>query len=163
MFGLFWITFGNAHEHWLLIGVADNVTALDDYYDAPEPSMFVKIMSWILFFGFMWFVIDFADTMLKDAIKKEDAKQQVQDDQRQAAYKELISKERNLVQCYQDGKVFVTYLAGHIEPNCETIKRGKHDIYTTCNQAITFTIIDSNTNITVGIANCQVTELAPLD
>lgn len=33
MFGLFWITFGNAHEHWLLIGVADNTTALDDYYD----------------------------------------------------------------------------------------------------------------------------------
>lgn len=133
------------------------------YNHNQQPSFLVVAVSWIVFFIFLWFVWDFTNYVITEKGNKSRIAQQIEAAQQQKAYNDYISKERNLVQCYQDGKVFVTYLAGHIEPNCETIKRGKHDIYTTCNQAITFTIIDSNTNITVGIANCQVTELAPLD
>ena len=55
--------------------------------------------------------------------------------------------ERNLIQCYQNGTVYVTYTAGHI--------------YVPTDNTINFTTIDTSTDMTINTTNCTITKLEP--
>lgn len=58
------------------------------------------------------------------------------------------ASERNLIQCYQNGVVYGSYVAGRVE-------------YESHNNNISFTVIDTNTRVHLNTQNCTITKLEP--
>ena len=79
-----------------------------------------------------------------------------------AEQQEEYSHSRNLIQCYQNGVLYKTYLVGHIYDTCynQYYKQGKrHYTNIICSNRINTTVIDTNEKINIGLENCIIKEL----